>query len=247
MAQIRFPEDLNGFSDPWIVFSTQRPRYDRSNRSTGEIRTEGGSQVALYFPTNHTISDSINYESQEEGMTGRAINRLQQQGADISDITKESVQAVAEGIGRGVTRGAAAALPGGSVIARNQGRVTNPKEFMMFKSPGIREFSFEFTFIPQSEQEAESVTDILRFFRSAAYPEEAALEYKFPDTFNISYRQALGGIIKIPEVACTAISVVYNPNSISFFRNNGMPVETNLSLSFTELRPISKQLVEQGF
>lgn len=246
MAQIRFPENLDGYNDPWVVFTTQKPSYKRSNRSTGETQQqEGGDQVALYFPSGHTISDSLNYESYEPGVGGLVFNRVfGNESSDTEEITNQELVGAAT---RSALRGVGDALTGGSV-SRSQQRVTNPREFMMFSSPGIREFSFSFTFVPQSQTEADAVPRIIQFFRRAAYPEETdGIEYKFPDAFNISYRQANEGIIKIPEVACTSITVTYNPNSISFFKNNGMPVETTLELSFTELRPIARSLVDQGF
>lgn len=250
MAVIRrFPENLDGNTDPWILFTTQSAQYKRRNRSVGDIDLDSkdGNSVALYFPTSHTINDNINYESFEEGFTGFLVNRMLSGGARVEDVTNIDFGESAAAVGRTSLRNLSSVRPGGSVVTRNQGRVTNPREFMMFKSPGIRTFSFSFTFIPQSKSEADSVPEIIKFFRSAAYPEETPLEYIFPDTFNITYQQANEGIIKIPELACTSVSVVYNPNSISFFKNNGMPVETTLELSFTELRPVNRTLVEEGY
>lgn len=246
MAQIRFPEDLDGYNDPWVVFTTQKPSYNRTDRSTGETKLqEGGNQVALYFPTGHTISDNLNYESYEQGFAGTVANRIfGNETSDTEEVTDADIALSAIGA---ASRGIGDAISGGSV-SRAQQRVTNPREFMMFSAPGIREFLFSFTFVPQSQAEAESVPRIIQFFRTAAYPKETnAVVYQFPDAFNISYRQANEGIIKIPEVVCTSINVTYNPNSISFFKNNGMPVETTLELSFTELRPISRDQVEQGY
>jgi len=259
MTEIRFPEDLDGFNDPWIVFSTQRPQYSRGGRSTREVKTNdappgppfpGGRRsapagsVSLYFPTGHTINDALGYDSQEEGIAGAVINKFLSSGGGSQEVTENDIKDIA--VGSGIR--ALSALPGGAVFSRDRGRVANPREFMLFKAPSIREFSFSFTFIPQSEKEAESLPDIIRFFRRAAYPEETPTEYIFPDTFNISYKGAGGGkLVKIPEVACTSVNVTYNPNSISFFRDNGMPVQTTLELSFTELKPISRQLIDQGF
>jgi hypothetical protein len=242
---IRFPENLNGYNDSWILFTTQRPTYQRKNQSIGATSIlEGGEIVALYFPTGHTISDNLNYESYEPGIAGLIYNRVF--GNETSDTEELSNTDIAAGATSSALRGIGSAISGGTA-ARNQQKVTNPREFMMFRSPGIREFSFSFTFIPQSQAEASSVPEIIHFFRKAAYPEETSgIEYKFPDAFNIQYK-ASSDIIKIPEVVCTAVTVTYNPNSISFFRNNGMPVETTLELSFMELRPISRGLVEEGY
>lgn len=250
MANVRFPENLDGSNDPWVVFTSQQAQYSRRNRSVGEILVDGniGNSVALYFPTGFAVADSLNYESAEEGIGGMVANKLMNQGVKttaLSAIDFENVATAAGATGRSLLR----SLPAGAgrVIARNQRRVTNPREFMLFSSPNIREFSFSFVFVPQSKQEADMVPEIIKFFRRSAYPQETALEYILPDTFNVAYKQANDGIIKLPELACTSIGVTYNPNSISFFRDNGMPVETNLELSFTELKPINRSLVNEGY
>lgn len=246
MADLRFPENLDGNSDPWIVFTTQTAQYTRRNRSIGDINfNSGGNSVALYFPTGFAVSDSLNYESFEEGLGGFAANKMLAGGAKAEDVLGQDFTSVAGSAASQALR--SIPLGVGAVVARSQRKVTNPREFMMFSNPSIREFSFSFTMIPQSETEAQAIPEIIKFFRRAAYPVERVLDYIFPDTFNVSYRQVDSGVIKLPEIACTSIGVTYNPNSISFFRNNGIPVETNLELSFTELRPINRALVESGY
>ena len=242
MANLRFPEDLDGNTDPWILFSTQRPQYDRRNRPVSEIEKTGtGDSVGLYFPVGHSISDSLNYGSFEEGLAGMAIDRFSRQGRNTQDITGDDVREVARSTLRDLTPGQV-----GDVLRRREGKVTNPREFMMFNAPNIRDFSFSFRFVPHSEKEARDVPEIIKFFRLAAYPRESTTQYIFPDTFKVNYKQGGTGIIKLPELACTSVNVTYNPNSISYFRDNGIPVEITLELSFTELRPISRTQVEQG-
>jgi len=249
MANLRFPEDLDGNTDPWILFETHRAQYDRRNRSTAEVnQTKTGGSVGLYFPVGHTISDSFNYESFEEGLAGRGLqailDRFPGGGRNTDETSSADIGDVAGGTGRSIV----SALGGGigGVSQRAFQRVTNPREFMLFNSPNIRDFSFSFRFVPHSFKEALDVPVIIQFFRLAAYPNEDGLEYEFPDVFNISYKQGGSGVIKLPELACTSINVTYNPNSISYFIDNGIPVEITLELSFTELRPISRRQVARG-
>ena len=249
MANLRFPEDLNGTSDPWILFETHRAQYDRRNRSTAQVDLpKTNDSVGLYFPTGHTISDSFNYESFEEGFTGRGLqailDRFPGEGRNTEETSSADVGDVAGGTGRSIISALGGGL--GGVSQRSFQRVTNPREFMLFNSPNIRDFSFSFRFVPHSFKEALDVPAIIQFFRLAAYPNEDGLEYEFPDVFNISYKQGGSGVIKLPELACTSINVTYNPNSISYFVDNGIPVEITLELSFTELRPISRRQVARG-
>jgi len=244
MANLRYPENLDGSNTPWILFNTQRPQYDRRVNQAKVSST--GDSVGLYFPTGHTVADELNYDTGEMGLIGGLINNFASGGV-TNDAVKKLVTS-ARAVGGVGARTAARAAGAGDVYNRANQRVSNPQEFMLFKSPGMRSFSFSFTFVPQSQTEADTVPRIIQFFRVAAYPVELdSLEYQFPDTFAISFQQSPDDIIRMPELACTGVSVTYNPNSMSYFTNGNQPVETTMELSFTELRPISRSLVEQGF
>jgi len=244
MANLRYPENLDGSSSPWILFNTQKPQYSRRINEAKVSST--GDSVGLYFPSGHTVADELNYDTGDLGFVGGVINKFTTGGVTNNSVQKLVESARAAG-GVGLRAGATLAGAGQTYLRANQ-RVPNPQEFMLFKSPGMRSFSFSFTFLPQSQAEADTVPRIIQFFRVAAYPVELdSLEYQFPDTFSISYQQSPDDIIRMPELACTGVSVTYNPNSMSYFTNGNQPVETTMELSFTELRPISRSLVEEGF
>jgi len=245
MANLRYPETLDGTFSPWILFATQRPQYDR--RANAAKVSQTGESVSLYFPTGHNVSDTLGYDTGELGLFGGSINKFIGGGITTENVNS-LVTSAKESLGDASQRGLASGIGAGDVFNRANRRVANPQEFMLFKSPGMREFSFSFTFLPQSQTEADVVPRIIQFFRVAAYPRELdSLEYQFPDTFAISFQQSSDDVIRMPEVACTGVNVTYNPNSMSYFTNGNQPVETTLELSFTELRPISRGLVEQGF
>jgi hypothetical protein len=135
-----------------------------------------------------------------------------------------------------------------SEVSKTRQRVMNPREFMLFRAPTIRQFGYNFTFIPKSYGEAASIPSIIRFFRQAAYPSlhSGGIDYVFPDAFSVKYGNT-SSMIKIPEVVCVAVNVTYNPNSVSFYRLDNMPVEITMQLSFQELKPIDQSLVAQGY
>jgi len=256
MANLRFPEPLDATFAPWILFASKRPTFNRRANDIKESAT--GESVGLYFPTGVSVSDELNYDTESLGaLTGTAVNAMEGNKSGAAGVTKDNVLGLAESTLKRIGAGAVGA---GAALSRGRQKVTNPQEFMLFNSPGMRSFSFSFSFLPQSQKEADTIPLIIKFFRRAAYPVELnTLEYEFPDTFAISYSQSSDDIIRMPEVACTSVGVTYNPNSMSFFNRAGQPVgdfagtrsnqpvETTLELSFTELRPISRSLVEEGF
>jgi len=245
MANLRFPETLDGTFAPWILFATQRPQYNR-RVNAAKVSTTSDS-VGLYFPTAHTVADELNYDTSELGLFGGSIDKFVGGGITSKNVN-DLVTTAKESLGGASQRALASGIGAGDIYNRANRRVANPQEFMLFKSPGMRSFSFSFTFLPQSETEANTVPRIIQFFRTSAYPVELdSLEYQFPDTFSVSFQQSPDDIIRMPELACTGVSVTYNPNSMSYFTNGNQPVETTMELSFTELRPISRSLVEEGF
>ena len=264
-----FPSDLNGV-DPYIAFIPHQATYN--NRGASLLNQIGEKSVAMYVPPGVTISDSIQYEAKQEGLLGAGIDRFQQ--GTLTDISKEDIAslateraqdlAAAAGAGLGGLLGGAGggvigAVAGGSVVdnaqaiaQRSRGRVLNPREFMLFKAPDMRSFNFQFRMIPKRPSESSTITEIVKFFRSASYPAltEGGIDYAFPQAFTIRFGN-LPSYIKMPEVVCTGVEVAYNPTSPSYFESEDLqqnePVETTLNLSFQELKPITRGLVEQGY
>lgn len=272
MANLRFPSNALGDNKPFILFSTHKARYNTVGSKVNTVPTN--NSVALYLPTNYNVNDALQYETEATGLIGAGFDAVASgKGGDItmSDVknvvegtftNKEAAAKAAGAISGGLSAVAgarigalAAALATGGVVGNVAAELSkqaqlalNPRQFMLFKSPGIRQFSFNFTFIPSNEQEVRDVPEIIKFFRRASYPElhSANTTYNFPEAFNINFGNS-NKLIKLPEVFCTTISTTYNPNSMSYFEVDNLPVEINLNLSFQELQPIHRGFVDQGF
>jgi hypothetical protein len=261
VGNLRYPADLGG-NTPFIQFMTQRAQYNVSG--SGVSVTPTGDSVTLYIPTNISVSDSLRYDSVSTGVVGAVMEKGVQNinGEDIAAIAFNNAEAIAGVAGLKIGSKAAGEIGaiagvGGlasvvgnikSEISKTRQRVMNPREFMLFRAPSIRQFGYNFTFIPKSVQEARSIPSIIRFFRQAAYPtlHSRGIDYVFPDAFSITFGKT-SSMIKVPEVVCVAVNVTYNPNSVSFYRYDNMPVEITMQLSFQELKPIDQSLVAQGY
>lgn len=136
-----------------------------------------------------------------------------------------------------------------AIRAKKQQTGLNPQEFMFFKAPNARQFGFTFNFLPRSEAESDAVINIIKYFRTRMYPTVAAndLMYKFPEVFTIGFRSIDDHAIpKIAESALTNTTIVYNPNTMSFFKSGNRPVEVAMTLSFQELMPLTQENIAQG-
>lgn len=266
-SNLRFPEDLVADQSPFLTFSTQRPVYDSLGSALRSNPT--GESVTLYVPSGYAVSDSISYENAEGGLIGYVIDRFADGSIsdfgvnDIADIAKQNIAGVGATLAGGVTA-AGGGIAGGALagvltssalggeiqnrVRRSQGQTINPRQYMMFKAPELRSFSFNFSMIPQSEKEANDATRIVKFFRRASYPALNATGYTyiFPDLFKISIGNN-DSMIRIPEVACTGVEVTYNSNTQSFFTRGNIPVQVDLGVSFQEMKAITRADIDEGF
>jgi hypothetical protein len=267
MARFRFPSNVQQDNRPYVLFSTHKAQYNTFGSKTDMVPTS--NSVALYLPANYSVNDILRYETESTGAIGFTFERMTSDGGLTADdllsigeaVAVDQATKIAGGlaVGLGSLSGPLGALSGGVVstgvvgnvkseMLKSYQKTLNPREFMLFKAPGIRQFSFNFTFIPSNDEELRSVPEIIKFFRSASYPSLHAggIQYNFPEAFNIGFGNS-DKLIKIPEVVCIGTSVTYNPNSMSYYKQDNLPVEITLQLSFQELQPISKEIVEAGY
>ena len=119
----------------------------------------------------------------------------------------------------------------------------------------FRPFSFTFTFIPKSAQEADVVQNIILMFKthmSADYAGQGASgtgSMSFPDQFDIEYMH-IGklnpNLNKIATCALTKMDVQYGGDRYVAYED-GVPQTTNLTLNFTEFEIITRELIEAGY
>lgn len=270
MANLRFPSNAKDPNRSCIVFSTHRATYE--NNATSLAVTGTGNSVALYMPVGYSVNDILQYDNQATGAVGNLIERYNSNGNNITgtdiaevgravaiDQAANIAGAIALAVGAGA--GASAALGGGFTAEAIAGNVVaekaksfqetiNPRAFILFKAPNIRQFGFNFTLIPSSADEAKAIPDIIKFFRSAAYPVtiNGGIQYQFPLAFSVKFVNSKN-LIKLPELVCIGTTVTYNPNSMSYFTidNDNYPVEVSLQLSFQELQPIDWSMVNGGY
>ena len=233
---------------------------------TGRTITTAGGSVNLYLPQGLNFQDGVQYENTDLGIIGSAISGAA--GAVYRDPSVKGIQAVtsaASSVADQVTsnlfgaqnRDDAAGLaerfaPGGrgDAIAMGTGITANPHRRSIFRDVALRQFSFNFTMVPASPEEAAVSEEIVKFFRVNMYPERAGPAgslYKFPTKFEIrlSYK---GEEVATKILPCylTSTETQYNPRSGSFHTNSKFN-EIGIALSFQEETTLDKQIIEDGF
>ena len=138
---------------------------------------------------------------------------------------------------------------------RTQGATPNNNQELLFGSPGLRNFSFQFSFYPRGPKEAIIVRKIIRTFKQSMSVKrsETSLLLKSPHTFAIQYMTSKDGkavahpyLNRFKECALTSCSVDYTPDGTYMtYSSRGNPdgdeksmTAYRMTLSFSELEPI---------
>jgi hypothetical protein len=242
--------------------------------SAMKVTPIGNGQVSLYLPIAYQVNESLNYENVNLNASGAAaLGGLNAGSGALGAALRgvfEGVQSVGSLFGEG-TAGLGARLaaerlaksPAGFLVpegVRNAvglaARVTvNPNIRTAFRGVNIREFSFQFKFLPKSPEESLQVKQIINLLRRHAFPEEiravagsVPLGYKYPDLFKIRLLSGKPGEFKnvgtpIKMSQLRNITTVYNPTTTAL-HPDGSPTEIDLTLGFIEYKTISRQDID---
>ena len=137
------------------------------------------------------------------------------------------------------------------------GLAINPRQEMLFNGVQVRTFDFTFSFAPRNKGEAQTTNQIIREFRKYAHPSlhGTGAMLNVPAEFEIRYYKVFNNDVtaenlflnKIGRCALTAVNVDYTPNAVMSTFPDGSPVRTSLTMSFQELRPLTREDIEEGY
>ena len=232
-------------------------------RSTTRLDTV----IALYMPPSVQVKYDVAYADQEIGLVAEtglaAIKAFQGQQGGLVDKTISGTKAITQSAGAGIAQfgmdKVAGMVQGGdAVIAIERGQVITPRMELMFEGMGRRSFSYSFTFIPKSEDEAITVEDIVLHFKRHMMPNfanswtsgvDGVREMTIPDHFNIRYmyrHKTNTHLNLIHTCALTSMDVDYGAERFTGYAD-GRPQTTKISLNFTEFNIMSRAHIDQGY
>lgn len=227
-----------------------------------------GNSCTLYMPQGLVINDGVQYDTTELGVFGSGIEAGMNAGsAPVAALVAGGIKSGVGDLGRLISGAAtqqsariAAArfTPGaalGGAVRSSLQTAPNPNMRVLFKSVGIREFSFTFKLIPKSLEESNEITKIVRFFRTELYPEPLKekninLAYKFPNKIQVvlmyngkPYKESA---LNFNLMFLKGVAANYNPSQSTFF-TGGRFSEIDMTLTMQEDRTLDKFDVDDGF
>jgi len=227
--------------------------------------TKTSETIALYMPDTLNFIQPQGYADLEMGNSGitalfaggsavaesiRAYNAGGTRDALTSSLAKNLSPFLFNAIGNQLGNF------GRAVAAAGQGIVTNPMIEVLYTSPGLRSFRFDFMFYPESQKEALAVQKIIQLFQFHQAPEIAPSTGGYflvpPSEFDIEFYYNGYENVNLPAISTcvlTSVDVDYAPNGWSAYEipgeevrmgGSGMPVATKLSLEFKETSIVTK-------
>lgn len=224
--------------------------------------------VQLYLPQAISFRDGASYDNTDLGGIGAVAESAIKNGSGLAAAAMKGLanegQSIIDAIKGGVNAdtGSLAAVRASKYfgdtaqnVVKSALRVAaNPNTRALFKSVPMREFTFQFKLIPESEEESREIEQIIKWFRTELYPEDIPLTsggpsigYKFPNKFDVTMAYNGKSIPGTKLLPCYLrdVSVTYNSNGMQFYRGGGW-TSVDLSLSFMETRPLKKSEVKTG-
>jgi hypothetical protein len=223
--------------------------------------------IALYVPDNVRVSYGADYNNADLTDALGKNYFLAQGAVSIFNTLKGSdslVNAVNKagndpfvrlGIAKGLDKAFGTNL--GEFALQSAGFAVNPQVQVLFQGVDFRQFSFDFVLTPYSQEEADTIKEIIKRFKYAAAPEmgtngvfNKGLFMKIPDTFEIKflYKGAENlNVNKIGECVLQDIDVDYSGSGTWATHNDGSPVQIKLSLRFKETIIIDKNRITEGY
>ena len=124
----------------------------------------------------------------------------------------------------------------------------NPGQFQNYSGSGLRSFSFDFTFIPESEKERDQVINIIKFFKRCSSPstpkwsketEDDSISSRMmmlaPMTWEVFVcNKTVNDLLSFHKCVCTKVSVKYGDSEKVAMFKDGMVKQITLGLSFSE-------------
>ena len=213
------------------------------NTLTGNINKDNEAG----FASVDKLKQELDISASEENQGVLQGNNLRQNifsdnRAAISNLSGVGQAGLAIGA-QELSKFAGVNLSADEVLARSTGKILNPNAELLFQGPVLRDFGFKFLMIARSEDEAEEIRKIIKFFKVGAAPvfSDGPALLGTPNVFQLEYKagkRRLNTVNRFNEMALRTITVDYAPDGFWSAYQDSHPVAVVMSLQFSELRPL---------
>lgn len=228
---LQYPSTLQSTAHPAIRFSSS-----------------SGESVYLPVPSSLEFADNAVYNDAELGYKGKkTLDTFASNsggGGGLLGRASSLVKGIIGGAASDMIESAPQATSAAMGIAT--GNALNKNITSEFTGVGTRGFNFTFNMMPYSQADAASIKSIVFAFRSGLYPDGNDFALKYPPKWKISFINCGEYIPKIAECYLEDVRTTYN-SSTNMWRSDGAPLETQIALTFKEIKALTlKEIRELG-
>jgi hypothetical protein len=239
-----FPEDLgSSYYGHWMSITAYEGSSLVNSGTGGGSLSAGGFGigsfspvygVALFIPTGSGNAGGMEYKHEHRYSEIKLTNLVL--GGGLAGVS-----------GGGGNEGSI-----GSILPGALGHPINPRLEVIFNSTNLRNFTFAFMMAPSSEAESTAMKNIITKLRAYAAPKlegGLGLTFKTPCLFQIKFFHQQQENVNIPKIrACvlTDITANYAPAGDWATFENGHPVSCLLTLSFSEMEIVHRDMIMNG-
>lgn len=255
--RLQFPLDL---SRNFMVFVFSN-RYQEN--PVVKRKKQDTAYIYLPIPNNLIEQFGMSYSQKDLGVLGILEETGVLNQSTLADLSnKMTAFGAAEGVGKktvetvaspsgmvAAARTVASTLPGAenavNAIDRATGTILNPYSALQFEGVTLRKHNFTFRCSPNSQSESIVLQKIIQTFKERMHPRRNGLLYEFPDQCKILFASPF--TYPIRDCYLENMSVNYAPQgSPAFFKQGQYPTEIEISLSFGEIEPITREFIEEN-
>lgn len=241
IASLQYPAEL-----PKIYTKIDFFEYRRSSDTNAERRQT--ASVILPVPEAFRDAQDISITDREFGYQG-FVASLVSRGATLGGATSElsgkfesAASSFVQNPAQAITTMLALA-PGSTdtqqLVRQYAGTIPNPHVSALFNGVGLKEFNFNFSLSPRSQEEANVINRIINTFRARTHPNPGTISGA---TYALDYpdlaRMTIVGARGIPSVNFSFISrfnVSYSEGSNMSFYKDGQPIHIKLEFNMKEI------------
>ncbi len=196
----------------------------------GDFRKQAGAAAASIANDTRNLGDVLN-------QTVNSLNNFG--GNDLGSLARQTALET-------INQTGLFNATGEQFLAMSRGKVYNPNVELLYTQPKMREFNFQFRFVPKNIAEAVAVNRIILHFKKWSSPLEVANGFmEVPYIWEVTYMTGANpnkNMNRFKKAACTNVQVQANPQTtMHVAHDDGMPIETSLSLQFKEVDIITRQ------
>lgn len=166
------------------------------------------------------------------------IGSIAAQGMATTGVAAIAGGASGGGVGATVGAGAAQFVKGGLY---GLGMAFNPHLAQLFQGVDLRSHQFTFKLVAKNKNEADSIRQLISFFRQKMLPSyrslhngnKAANQFNYPDEWLITFSKPQY-LFNLKRSVLTDFSINYHAEGKAFYHEHGEPVSVQINLTFNE-------------